>query len=163
MIYGEIWSQSTKKFEYFISSRNCARKQSNLDNYIKTISVWLKITRCRRWPNQQAWVKCTFSRQIQMTICKFTNINTQIAQVDSLAGNTSTRAAAASCAEIITIVTEITTIVASNPENSTVTKIVMFSCSDVTFNNRLQPWQPRSHLPPVWLAQTPKRPLWPPR
>ena len=74
-----------------------------------------------------------------MTICKFTNINTQIAQVDSLAGNTSTRAAAASCAEIITIVTEITTIVASNPENSTVTKIVMFSCSDVTFNNRLQP------------------------
>merc|ERR1712186_211374 len=33
--------------------------------------------------------------------------------VDSLAGNTSTRVAAASCAEIITIVTEITTIVAS--------------------------------------------------
>merc|ERR1711881_770294 len=43
--------------------------------------------------------------------------------VDSLAGNTSTRAAAASCAEIITIVTEITTIVASNPENSTVTTL----------------------------------------
>merc|ERR1712158_177041 len=43
--------------------------------------------------------------------------------VDSLAGNTSTRAAAASCAEIITIVTEIKTIVASNPENSTVTTL----------------------------------------
>merc|ERR1711992_492535 len=43
--------------------------------------------------------------------------------VDSLAGNTSTRAAAASCAEIITIVTEIKTIVATNPENSTVTTL----------------------------------------
>merc|ERR1712165_137285 len=57
--------------------------------------------------------------------------------VDSLAGNTSTRAAAASCAEIITIVTEITTIVASNPENSTVTTLTTkitsatgLTCSD---------------------------------
>merc|ERR1712212_250359 len=41
-------------------------------------------------------------------------------KVDSLANSTSTRAAAASCAEIITIVTEIKTIVAANPENSTV-------------------------------------------
>ena len=45
------------------------------------------------------------------------------AQVDSLANSTSTRAAAASCAEIITIVTEIKTIVAANPENSTVNTI----------------------------------------
>merc|ERR1711881_721575 len=50
--------------------------------------------------------------------------------VDSLAGNTSTRAAAASCAEIITIV-------ASNPENSTVTTLTTkitsatgLTCSD---------------------------------
>merc|ERR1712072_922730 len=57
--------------------------------------------------------------------------------VDSLAGNTSTRAAAASCAEIITIVTEIKTIVASNPENSTVTTLTTkitsatgLTCSD---------------------------------
>merc|ERR1711992_420494 len=57
--------------------------------------------------------------------------------VDSLAGNTSTRAAAASCAEIITIVTEITTIVATNPENSTVTTLTTkitsatgLTCSD---------------------------------
>jgi len=44
-------------------------------------------------------------------------------KVDSLANSTSTRAAAASCAEIITIVTEIKTIVAANPENSTVTTL----------------------------------------
>merc|ERR1711997_537218 len=44
-------------------------------------------------------------------------------KVDSLANSSSTRAAAASCAEIITIVTEIKTIVASNPENSTVTTL----------------------------------------
>merc|ERR1712158_289269 len=46
-------------------------------------------------------------------------------KVDSLAGNSTTkkRAAAASCAEIITIVTEIKTIVAANPENSTVTTL----------------------------------------
>merc|ERR1711981_461493 len=57
--------------------------------------------------------------------------------VDSLAGNTSTRAAAASCAEIITIVTEIKAIVASNPENSTVTTLTTkitsatgLTCSD---------------------------------
>merc|ERR1712072_845084 len=50
--------------------------------------------------------------------------------VDSLAGNTSTRAAAASCAEI-------NTIVASNPENSTVTTLTTkitsatgLTCSD---------------------------------
>ena len=52
------------------------------------------------------------------------------AQVDSLANSTSTRAAAASCAEIITIVTEIKTIVAANPENSTVNPIII---SKVTF------------------------------
>merc|ERR1711992_50285 len=46
-------------------------------------------------------------------------------KVDSLAGNSTTkkRAAAASCAEIITIVTEIKPIVAANPENSTVTTL----------------------------------------
>merc|ERR1712079_189741 len=45
-------------------------------------------------------------------------------KVDSLANSTSKkRAAAASCAEIITIVTEIKTIVAANPENSTVTTL----------------------------------------
>merc|ERR1712062_919401 len=46
-------------------------------------------------------------------------------KVDSLAANSTTkkRAAAASCAEIITIVTEIKTIVAANPENSTVTTL----------------------------------------
>merc|ERR1711863_140818 len=56
--------------------------------------------------------------------------------MDSLAGNTSTRAAAASCAEITTI-TEIKTIVASNPENSTVTTLTTkitsatgLTCSD---------------------------------
>merc|ERR1711997_613020 len=58
-------------------------------------------------------------------------------KVDSLANSSSTRAAAASCAEIITIVTEITTIVASNPENSTVTTLTTkitsatgLTCSD---------------------------------
>merc|ERR1712213_249448 len=41
-------------------------------------------------------------------------------KVDSLANSTSSsRAAAATCAEVITIVTEITTAVAANPENST--------------------------------------------
>jgi hypothetical protein len=51
-------------------------------------------------------------------------------KVDSLASSNSSRhglgkkrAAAASCAEIITIVTEIKTIVAANPENSTVTTL----------------------------------------
>merc|ERR1712055_61081 len=45
-------------------------------------------------------------------------------KVDSLANSTTKkRAAAASCAEIITIVTEIKTIVAANPENSTVTTL----------------------------------------
>jgi hypothetical protein len=47
-------------------------------------------------------------------------------KVDSLASSNSTgkkRAAAASCAEIITIVTEIKTIIAANPENSTVTTL----------------------------------------
>merc|ERR1712055_1227625 len=46
-------------------------------------------------------------------------------KVDSLTGNSTSkkRAAAASCAEIITIVTEIKTIVAANPENSTVTTL----------------------------------------
>merc|ERR1712130_483254 len=44
-------------------------------------------------------------------------------KVDSLANSTSTRAAAASCAEIITIVPEIKPIVAANPENSTVTTL----------------------------------------
>merc|ERR1712088_199227 len=45
-------------------------------------------------------------------------------KVDSLANSTSKkRAAAASCAEIITIVTEIKTIVAANPENSMVTTL----------------------------------------
>merc|ERR1712027_221960 len=45
-------------------------------------------------------------------------------KVDSLANSTTEkRAAAASCAEIITIVTEIKTIVAANPENSTVTTL----------------------------------------
>ena len=49
------------------------------------------------------------------------------AQVDSLANSTTKkRAAAASCAEIITIVTEIKTIVAANPENSTVSTAVVF-------------------------------------
>merc|ERR1712080_437988 len=38
-------------------------------------------------------------------------------------GTRKRRAAAASCAEIITIVTEIKTIVAANPENSTVTTL----------------------------------------
>ena len=53
--------------------------------------------------------------------------------MDSLASSNSTgkkRAAAASCAEIITIVTEIKTIVAANPENSTVNRTLMFSCSN---------------------------------
>ena len=45
--------------------------------------------------------------------------------MDSLANSTS-RAAAASCAEVITIVTEITTAVAANPENSTVSTINFF-------------------------------------
>jgi|ERR1712087_597391 len=44
-------------------------------------------------------------------------------KVDSLANSSSTRAAAANCSEIITIVTEIKTIVAANPENSTVTTL----------------------------------------
>merc|ERR1712051_646633 len=46
-------------------------------------------------------------------------------KVDSLASSNSTgkKRAAASCAEIITIVTEIKTIVAANPENSTVTTL----------------------------------------
>jgi hypothetical protein len=51
-------------------------------------------------------------------------------KVDSLASSNSSRhglgkkrAAAASCAEIITIVTEIKTIIAANPENSTVTTL----------------------------------------
>merc|ERR1712027_163893 len=45
-------------------------------------------------------------------------------KVDSLANSTTKkRAAAASCAEIITIVTEIKTIVAANPENSAVTTL----------------------------------------
>merc|ERR1711981_734337 len=44
-------------------------------------------------------------------------------KVDSLANSTSKKRAAASCAEIITIVTEIKTIVAANPENSTVTTL----------------------------------------
>ena len=49
------------------------------------------------------------------------------AQVDSLANSTTKkRAAAASCAEIITIVTEIKTIVAANPENSTVSTAIVF-------------------------------------
>ena len=54
------------------------------------------------------------------------------AQVDSLASSNSTgkKRAAASCAEIITIVTEIKTIVAANPENSTVNRTLMFSCSN---------------------------------
>merc|ERR1712172_443820 len=43
-------------------------------------------------------------------------------KVDSLANSSSTRAAA-NCSEIITIVTEIKTIVAANPENSTVTTL----------------------------------------
>jgi len=48
-------------------------------------------------------------------------------KVDSLANSTTKkRAAAASCAEIITIVTEIKTIVAANPENSTVSTAVVF-------------------------------------
>merc|ERR1719229_1550406 len=46
-------------------------------------------------------------------------------KVDSLANSTSSsRAAAATCAEVITIVTEITTAVAANPENSTITTAV---------------------------------------
>ena len=54
--------------------------------------------------------------------------------MDSLASSNSTgkKRAAASCAEIITIVTEIKTIVAANPENSTVNRTLMFSCSKVT-------------------------------
>merc|ERR1712211_85551 len=45
-------------------------------------------------------------------------------KVDSLANSTSSsRAAAATCAEVITIVTEITTAVAANPENSTITTL----------------------------------------
>merc|ERR1712080_575287 len=45
-------------------------------------------------------------------------------KVDSLANSTrKRRAAAESCAEIITIVTQIKTIVAANPENSTVTTL----------------------------------------
>jgi len=44
-------------------------------------------------------------------------------KVDSLANSTSKKRAAASCAEIITIVTEIKTIIAANPENSTVTTL----------------------------------------
>lgn len=46
-------------------------------------------------------------------------------KVDSLASSNSTgkKRAAASCAEIITIVTEIKTIIAANPENSTVTTL----------------------------------------
>jgi len=54
-------------------------------------------------------------------------------KVDSLANSTSTRAAAASCAEIITIVTEIKTIIAANPENSTVTTLTtQISSASVT-------------------------------
>merc|ERR1719429_590304 len=50
-------------------------------------------------------------------------------KVDSLANSTSSsRAAAATCAEVITIVTEITTAVAANPENSTITTSLV--CSD---------------------------------
>merc|ERR1719361_2914569 len=45
-------------------------------------------------------------------------------KVDSLANSTSSsRAAAATCAEVLTIVTEITTAVAANPENSTITTL----------------------------------------
>merc|ERR1711997_1411350 len=45
-------------------------------------------------------------------------------KVDSLANSTSSsRAAAATCAEVITIVPEITTAVAANPENSTITTL----------------------------------------
>merc|ERR1711899_173759 len=53
-------------------------------------------------------------------------------KVDSLANSTSSsRAAAATCAEVITIVTEITTAVAANPENSTITSISSsLVCSD---------------------------------
>merc|ERR1719507_2371468 len=58
-------------------------------------------------------------------------------KVDSLANSSSTRAAAANCSEIITIVTEIKTIVAANPENSTVTTLTTkitsatgLTCSD---------------------------------
>merc|ERR1719216_446737 len=60
-------------------------------------------------------------------------------KVDSLASSNSTgkKRAAASCAEIITIVTEIKTIVAANPENSTVTTLTTkitsatgLTCSD---------------------------------
>merc|ERR1711993_188492 len=58
-------------------------------------------------------------------------------KVDSLANSTSKKSAAASCAEFITIVTEIKTIVASNPENSTVTTLTTkitsatgLTCSD---------------------------------
>merc|ERR1712001_773444 len=39
-------------------------------------------------------------------------------KVDSLANSTSSSPAAATCAEVLTIVTEITTAVAANPENS---------------------------------------------
>merc|ERR1712147_458114 len=45
-------------------------------------------------------------------------------KVDSLANSTSgSRAAASTCAEVLTIVTEITTAVAANPENSTITTL----------------------------------------
>merc|ERR1711981_1026433 len=58
-------------------------------------------------------------------------------KVDSLANSTSTRAAAASCAEIITIVTEIKTIVAANPENSTVTTLTTKITSVATSSSDL--------------------------
>ena len=58
-------------------------------------------------------------------------------QVDSLANSTS-RAAAAGCAEVITIVTEITTAVAANPENSTVSTTFNFFLQDLNENIFLQ-------------------------
>lgn len=67
------------------------------------------------------------TRQVDATHDNSMRDHATNAQVDSLANSTTKkRAAAASCAEIITIVTEIKTIVAANPENSTVSTAIVF-------------------------------------
>merc|ERR1711910_291728 len=139
------WTKSNfTALETIVRSQDCKIKTSQTAMVAQLTACKGNFSACKQAEDDgmKAMSSCSTSKAALLASAKTLSANSAgldsaKTTVDSLAGNTSTRAAAASCAEIITIVTEIKTIVASNPENSTVTTLTTkitsatgLTCSD---------------------------------
>merc|ERR1712018_660643 len=126
------WSNSNfTALETIVMSSDCKIKTSQSAMIAQLQSCKGNFSACKQAEDDgmKAMSSCSTSKADLLASAKTLSANSAgldsaKTKVDSLANSTrKRRAAAESCAEIITIVTQIKTIVAANPENSTVTTL----------------------------------------